>query len=193
MIQEGLRRRGTLFFHAISRTLLNISRILLDKINVGLEKKGIQEGFRRRGTLFFMLRTLLNIPRILVDKINVGREEITLLNISRILLDKISVGSEKKGIQEGLRRRGTLFFMLRTMLYISRILVDKINTLLNISRILLDKISVGREKKGIQEGLRRRDTLFLMLRTLLNISRILVDKINVGQNEMHFSDSKSFS
>ncbi|KAG5891265.1 hypothetical protein JTB14_020436 [Gonioctena quinquepunctata] len=34
MIQEGLRR---LFFHAVSRTLLNISRILVDKINVGRE------------------------------------------------------------------------------------------------------------------------------------------------------------
>ncbi|KAG5885469.1 hypothetical protein JTB14_037049 [Gonioctena quinquepunctata] len=39
MIQEGLQKRGTLFFHAISRTLLNISRILLDKINVGREER----------------------------------------------------------------------------------------------------------------------------------------------------------
>ncbi|KAG5877278.1 hypothetical protein JTB14_038314 [Gonioctena quinquepunctata] len=39
MIQEGLWRRGTLFFHAISRTLLNISRILVDKINVGREER----------------------------------------------------------------------------------------------------------------------------------------------------------
>ncbi|KAG5889424.1 hypothetical protein JTB14_032758 [Gonioctena quinquepunctata] len=69
-----------MIFYAISSTLLNISKILLDKINVGREKKCIQEELRRRCTLFYAIsRTLLNISRI-------------LLNISRILLDKIKVG-----------------------------------------------------------------------------------------------------
>ncbi|KAG5882654.1 hypothetical protein JTB14_018343 [Gonioctena quinquepunctata] len=92
---------------------------------------------------------ILNISRILLDNINMGREERyqrfeekdfggdihdfyailrTLLNISKILLDKINVGREKKGIQEELRRRGTLFYATsRTLPNISRILLDKIN------------------------------------------------------------------
>ncbi|KAG5878753.1 hypothetical protein JTB14_023349 [Gonioctena quinquepunctata] len=69
----------------IQPMVLNISRILLDKINMGREERYqrfeeffmIQEGPRSRCTLFFCAssRTLLNISRILLEKINVGREE----------------------------------------------------------------------------------------------------------------------